>query len=85
MPKQMANGVWRVQEGEGFVRLLVPNRYRLCAPCCMETNTGCCGGRKTVHLYPEGDLTLPAIQWLRVRISYKEWDAFIYALDASVS
>ena len=87
MPKQLKSGVWRVEQGQredggGFVRLLLPSRGRLFAPCRKESNL-CCGGKKAVHLRPQEDLVLPAVQWLRVRVSSEEWSAFIAALDAA--
>ena len=81
--KQSKAGVWNIEDGGSFVRLHMPtDKGRLCAPCSKESNL-CCGGKKGVHIKPEGNLILPAIQWLRVRISFEEWAQFVAALDAA--
>lgn len=83
-PLQLKNGVWRVQEGEDFVRLLVPKRMRVLAPCAKDTNWKC-NKCVSVHLRPDDDsnMALPTVQWLRVRISDEEWTDFVAALDAA--
>ena len=82
------------QHGDGsFVRLLLPEPSRACAPCCLEHNL-CCEGvccamppfpanRPSIHLLPTGALTYPALAWLRSRISEQDWTEFIAALDAA--
>jgi hypothetical protein len=90
MPKAVPWKPDRVQQGtiekdgQSFVRLLIPDRGRQCAPCLREHNL-CCGGRKSVHLRPvgKGELKLPAVPWLRSRVSHEEWADFIAALDAA--
>ena len=82
-----------------FLRLYIPNKQRLCAPCSPEHNL-CLEGvlfptpipstfrnRESIHLLPQkdskADLTYPAVKWLRERISEREWTEFIGAVDAA--
>ena len=83
-PKQlMPHGVWNIEDGGHFVRLLMPtDKGRKCAPCKKETNL-CCGGKSSVHIRATDTLALPALQWLRVRISSEEWTDFVAALDTA--
>lgn len=76
------HSVGSVEEGDGYVRIVVPTRNRMCAPCALETNSKVCGGKRTVHLTTKDEgLALPAIPWLRVRVSSREWEEFIANLD----
>jgi len=85
------------KDSGSFIRLLMPHRQRMCAPCMPEHNM-CCEGvcipqpplhnRPSIHLLPisyrkEGDLRYPAIKWLRMRVSEQEWADFIAAIDAA--
>jgi hypothetical protein len=90
MPSRLPKGVKHVVHDGNQIRLIIPDKARMCAPCVPESNLcleGSCLppplGKKSqhIHLRPEGNLTFPAVKWLRQRISEREWNDFIGGLD----